>query len=232
MPLIPAPKLRAALRLLIPLLLIPALVTAGALLVPSRRMVIISLGVTLLSLMLFAAGCDSRLGGSRRMVIASVMTALAVVGRFIPLFKPISALTIIAGIWLGGETGFLVGAMSALLSNIFFGQGPWTPFQMMAWGLIGLGAGLLSPLLRRSKAALLIYGGLTGVVYSFVMDLWTVIWSGALTPEGYTAALLTALPHTVLYALSNVLYLLLLARPFGEKLQRVKVKYLDSVSTG
>lgn len=225
MPVINNERLRRLLRVLIPALLIPSAVVLGAVFVPAQRTVIVSLGVTVLALVLFASGYDSRLTGSRRMVIAAVMTALGVAGRFIPLFKPVSALTIISGVWLGSETGFLVGALSAVISNMFFGQGPWTPFQMLAWGLIGLGAGALAPLLKKFRAALLTYGFVTGVVFSMIMDIWTVMWSGSLTAEGYAAAILTALPHTLLYGVSNVLYLWLLARPFGEKLARVRIKY-------
>jgi len=225
MPVIKSKKIRRVLGLVVPLVLIPALVVLGAIFVPAQRMLIVSLGVTVLSLMLFASGYDTRLSGSRRMVIAAVMTALGVAGRFIPLLKPMSALIIITGMWLGGETGFLVGALSALISNMFFGQGPWTPFQMLAWGLIGLGAGGLSPLLKKSRIILLTYGFVTGVVFSMIMDIWTVMWSGTLTAEGYFAAVATALPHTLSYGLSNVLYLWLLARPFGEKLHRVRIRY-------
>lgn len=225
MPVIKSEALRRLLRVLVPALLIPGLVVLGAVFVPAQRTVIVSLGVTALALILFASGYDSRLTGSRRMVIAAVMTALGVAGRFIPLFKPVSALTIISGMWLGGETGFLVGALSAVISNMFFGQGPWTPFQMLAWGLIGLGAGALAPMLKKSRPVLLVYGFVTGAGFSMIMDIWTVMWSGALTAEGYLAAMVTALPHTLLYGASNVLYLWLLARPFGEKLERVRVKY-------
>jgi len=216
MPLIKNQRLRAFLRIAVPSLLIPAVVILGAIFVPARRSAILSLGITFLSLVLFASGYDRRLTGSRRMVVAAVMTALGVAGRFIPLFKPVSALTIISGMWLGGETGFLVGALSAVISNMFFGQGPWTPFQMLAWGLVGLCAGALAPMLKKSRAALLGYGFVTGIIYSMVMDVWTVMWSGVLSADAYFAALAAALPHTLLYGVSNVLYLWFLAPPFGE----------------
>ena len=76
----------------------------------------------------------------------------------LPQFKPVLALTIISGVALGGETGFLVGAMTMLASNVLFSQGPWTPFQMFAMGIIGFLAGVLfrRGWLRRSRAALTI----------------------------------------------------------------------------
>ena len=160
------------------------------------------------------------------MVIAAVMTALCFAGRFIPILKPIAALTIITALYLGGEAGFLVGAMSAILSNFYFGQSPWTAFQMLAWGLIGLFAGIFSEKLLKSRALLLIYGALTGIAYSFIMDIWTVLWyNRGFDIKLYLAALVSAVPYTVSYAVSNVLFLYLLAKPFGEKLSRIKTKY-------
>ncbi len=218
--------LRNAVKISVPFLLIPVLVILGAAVFEERRHLIVSTGVAVLALLLFAAGYEKKPTGSRRMIIASVMTALCIAGRFIPVFKPITALTVITAIYLGGEAGFLVGAMSALLSNFYFGQGPWTPFQMLAWGMIGLLAGLLANPLKQYKWLLLAYGILAGVLYSLVMDIWTVIWyDGSFRAELYLAAFVTALPHTIMYSVSNFIFLWFAAKPFGEKLERVKIKY-------
>ena len=128
--------------------------------------------------------------------------------------------------WLGGEAGFLVGSMSAMVSNIYFGHGPWTPFQMFAWGMIGLFSGYLSVPLRKSRIFLLIAGALAGGLYSMIMDIWTIMWyNGSMDLSLYAAAMVTALPHTIIYVLSNVIFLFILAGPIGEKLSRVKIKY-------
>lgn len=218
--------LRNTIRVSVPFLIVPALTLAGSIVFDRKRHIIISLAIAVFSLLLFAAGFEKRRTGTRRMVIAAVMTALCFAGRFIPFLKPISALTIITGIYLGGETGFLVGAMTAVLSNFYFGQGPWTAFQMLAWGLIGLVAGILSEPLKRSRVFLLIYGAAAGLMYSFIMDIWTVLWyAEGFDIKLYIAALGTAIPYTASYVISNVLFLSLLAKPFGEKLQRIKNKY-------
>lgn len=218
--------LRNTIRVSVPFLIVSALTLAGSIVFDRKRHIIISLAIAVLSLLLFAAGFEKRRTGTRRMVIAAVMTALCFAGRFIPFLKPISALTIITGIYLGGETGFLVGAMTAVLSNFYFGQGPWTAFQMLAWGLIGLVAGILSDPLKRSRVFLLIYGAAAGLMYSFIMDIWTVLWyAEGFDIKLYIAALGTAIPYTASYVISNVLFLSLLAKPFGEKLQRIKNKY-------
>lgn len=219
-------RLRRAIRRVVPFFVVPSLALSGAVLTGRGQYALVISLVCAASFLLFAAGFERRKTGARRLVVASVMTALAVAGRFIPLVKPVAALTIISALYLGGEAGFLTGALTALISNFYFGQGPWTPFQMMAWGLVGLIAGLLAAPLRKSRALLLIYGLLSGVGYSMIMDVWTVLWYGqGFNMSLYLAALVTALPHTALYAASNVIYLALFARPFGEKLERLRVKY-------
>ncbi|MBQ9899311.1 MAG: ECF transporter S component [Ruminococcus sp.] len=217
---------RDVLRCVIPFLLIPAVVLLGAAVFSEKRHAFVSLAVAGLSVVLFLTGFERQKTGSRRLVIVSVMTALAVVGRFIPVLKPVAAVTIMTAIYLGGESGFLVGAMTALISNFYFGQGPWTPFQMLAWGLIGLFAGLLADPLRRNRVLLLVYGVVSGIFYSMTMDIWTVMWyGGGFDPQLYKSAIIAAIPHTTAYVVSNVVFLALMADPFGEKLDRLRVKY-------
>lgn len=219
-------RLRSLLRWLIPLVAIPLLVALGATIVDDKRHLLVSLGVAALAVVLFLTGFQRRLTGSRRLVLVACMTALCVVGRFIPFFKPVTALTIITGMYLGGESGFLTGAMAALLSNFYFGQGPWTPFQMLALGLLGLCSGWLCHPLKRSRPLLLLWGVLAGIGYSMLMDVWTVLWyDGSFRLELYLSALVTALPYTAAYSAANFIFLWFLARPFGDKLERVRIKY-------
>lgn len=219
-------RVRDVLRVTLPFIAMPLLVLLGALVFGEKRHLMVSLGMACMALLFFLTGFEKRKTGGRRMVIVSVMTALCIVGRFIPLFKPITALTVITAMYLGGEAGFLVGALSAALSNFYFGQGPWTAFQMLAWGFIGLIAGWLAVPLKKHRWLLLTYGVAAGVVYSLIMDVWNVLWyGGGFDWSLYAASVTTALPHTVLYAVSNFVFLYFLATPFGEKMERVKVKY-------
>lgn len=218
-------KLRNFLRIAVPFVIIPFLAVLGSI-VLEKRHILISLAAAVFSLLLFSAGFEKKTTGSRRMVIVAVMVALCIVGRFIPLFKPVTAITAITAIYLGSEAGFLTGALAAFLSNFYFGQGPWTPFQMLAWGLIGLIAGYLAKPLKRHRILLLIFGVLSGIFYSFVMDIWTVMWyDGSFRWELYASSLIAAIPHTIIYAVSNLAFLWLMAKPFGEKLERIKIKY-------
>ncbi len=219
------PRARKALRILVPAAGLP-IVLILSLLAGEKRYLPLSLAVAMLALLLFFASFEHKKIGSRRMVLVSVITALSVAGRFIPFFKPVTAFAILTGITLGGESAFLVGALSALLSNFSFGQGPWTPFQMIAWGGIGLLSAPLSSLLRKSRPMLLVYGLCSGILYSLLMDVWSVAWySGEVSLPLLASAALTALPHTALYCASNLLFLWLFAKPFCEKLDRIQTKY-------
>lgn len=219
-------KVRSALKIAVPYVIIPLLAVIGGTAVQEKKHIIFSLAAAAFSLLLFSAGFEKKTVGSRRMVITAIMVALCVAGRFIPFFKPVTAITIITAMYLGGEAGFLTGALAAFLSNFYFGQGPWTPFQMLAWGLIGLISGYLSEPLKKHRALLLAYGVLTGILYSLVMDVWTVLWyNGSFDGGLYLSAILSAVPYTIVYAVSGFAFLWLMAKPFGEKLERIKIKY-------
>jgi energy-coupling factor transport system substrate-specific component len=103
----------------------------------------------------FVFAFEGRKPQARELVVIAVMVAITVAGRaaffMTPQFKPVSALVIISGAALGAESGFVVGALSGFVSNFFFGQGPWTPWQMFAFGLIGFISGLL---FRRMSASI------------------------------------------------------------------------------
>ena len=211
-------------------LLIPAVVLGGALIFRDRQYAYITLCVAVLSCLPFFLHFERSANDVKRLILIAVMVALSVAGRmlFAPLqhFKPVTALVIITAMYFGSESGFLTGALSAVLSNFYFGQGPWTPFQMFSWGMIGFFSGLLAPLLRRSRIALCIWGGIGGVLYSFLMDIWTVLWAdGYFNLPRYFAAIASAVPVTAVYVVSNILFLLVLAKPIGKLLARMKTKY-------
>lgn len=219
-------RIRKLLRIALPFAIMPSIVLLLPLGIQSQYYALVSFLMVGLALLLFLTGFERREIGTRRMILVSVMTALSVIGRLLPVFKPITALTVLSAMYLGAEAGFLVGALSAVLSNAIMGQGPWTPFQMLAWGLIGFFAGILEKPLRRLPLLLYVYGILSGVAYSMLLDVWTTLWTyKEFTWGAYAAALTTALPMTCLYAVSNLLFLLILRKPIGDKLLRIRKKY-------
>lgn len=217
--------LRSILCYLLPLLVMPVTVWISSQL-PTKYTALMIFIMAALILLLFICGIEQKKIGTRRLVLSVIFMALAVLGRMLPMVKPVTAIIILGALYLGKESGFLIGAGTALLSNMFFGQGPWTVFQMLAWGLIGWVAGAMHHVLRRYKWLLLIYGCVTGVAYSMLMDIWTVVWQyEGFSLAMYRTTLLTALPYTLLYAFSNVLFLWLMRKPVDDKLARIEIKY-------
>lgn len=223
-------RMKKRMGLCLCLVFIPLTVLAGALLLEQNRYDIVMLLVAVLSIIPFFLRFEHKRQNVRELVLVAVMTALSVAGRFlfapVPGFKPVTAIVIITGLYLGWEAGYLCGSLTALVSNLYFGQGPWTPFQMAIWGLIGLFAALLAKQLCASRILLCIYGVFSGVAYSAFMDVWSTLWyDGYLNIARYLALLITALPFMAVYAVSNVVFLLMLTGPIGRKLTRIKTKY-------
>lgn len=211
-------------------ILIPAVVFAGVFLFEEKQYAWISLCVTALSCIPFFLRFEKKEANTKSLLLIAAMVALSVVGRIlftpIPGFKPVTAVVVITAMYFGSEAGFMTGALSAVISNFSFGQGPWTPFQMLSWGIIGVIAGLFSENLKRSKIMLVSYGIFSGVIYSFLMDIWTVMWAdGSFNFSRYLAAITAAAQFTVIYAVSNVIFLLLFSNPIGKILERIKTKY-------
>jgi energy-coupling factor transport system substrate-specific component len=139
----------------------------------------------------------------------------------------VSAIAIVAGVAFGRQSGFMVGALAALVSNFFFGQGPWTPWQMYAWGLVGYGAGLLahSRLFERT-AGVCAYGFAACLGYGFILNLWSIL--GFFHPQTASEALAVyaaALPFDIAHGIATVAFLLILYAPWRRKIARVKAKY-------
>ena len=181
----------------------------------------------------FALVFESRKPQARELIVIAVLCAIAVAGRaaffMLPQFKPVVALVILAGVCFGGETGFLVGAVTGFVSNFFFGQGTWTPWQMFAFGIIGFLAGVLfrKGLLRKTRGALCIYGGVAAIlIYGGIMNpasvlMWQANPNGAMILSAY----LMGLPFDLIHAAATVFFLWFLSGPMIEKLDRIKVKY-------
>ena len=212
------------------ILIIPVIVILGAVIFRNKQFAFISMAVTILACVPFFISFENKSHNSTRLVMIAILTALSVVGRLVfavvPGIKPVTAMVIITALYFGSEAGFMTGSLTALLSNFALGQGPWTPFQMLTWGLIGFVAGLLSERLKTNKAMLYIYGALSGIVFSLLMDLWSVIWQdGIFNLLRYISLLASSTIFCVIYAISNVVFLFILTKPIGSKIERIKEKY-------
>ncbi len=160
-----------------------------------------------------------------------VMSALATAGRIlfapIPQVKPVSAIVIVTGIAFGRRSGYLTGALTALASNMFMGQGPWTPWQMYAWGLIGYLAGAMeSRGLFRYRRVVYVYGFISGFLYGLIMDSWHMI--GFVTPLTWRSALSAygaGFIFNLVHSIATVVFLIPILAPWTKKLMRIKLKF-------
>ena len=160
-----------------------------------------------------------------------VMVAIGSIGRiifgFIPNVQPVTVIVLLMGLCYNPESGFLTGALSALVSNMVMGQGPWTLWQMFAWGMIGLLAGFLGQLKPCKTIYFAVpFAALSAFLFSIITDAWTVMTLGegmtfgsALTVFG--AGLLFNIPHAVF----NAALCALIFIPMNKRLTRIKEKY-------
>ena len=211
----------------------PASVLYGVFALDDRKYLFISLIVLVCSMLPFFVLFEHRKPQARELVTLAVMCAIAVAGRaafyMLPQFKPVAAIVIITGVCLGAQSGFLVGAVSAFVSNFFFGQGPNTPWQMFAFGIIGFLAGLLyqhGPL-KSNRLSLCIFGGLTTLLlYGGIVNLGTLLISGIpMTLPAFFAICATGLPFDLIHAAASIVFLFFISQPMIEKLERMKTKY-------
>lgn len=218
------------------LVLIPATIWFGVARLGDKKYFFISLLVLLEAMLPFFVSFEDRRPKVRDIVTLAVMCALAVTGRtaffMLPNFTPVMAIVIIAGVAFGCEGGFITGAMTMFVSNFIMGQGPWTPWQMFAMGLVGFLAGLFfagSSVRTRNmtKLGLCIFGALICiVVYGGIMNPASVImWQPNVNFSMIMASYVTGFPFDLAQATATVIALWLVARPFLEKLDRVRIKF-------
>ena len=214
-------------------LVIPLTIFFGIYYLGDRKYYFISLLIVLETLLPFLAMFENRKAEAREIVLISVLCALGVAGRIaffmIPEFKPLLAVVILSGLCLGGEVGFLVGAMTAFVSNFFFGQGTWTQWQMFALGIIGFLAGVLfqKGILKKTKLTISAFGFFSAlVIYGGIMNPASVFMVTANPTKAMIySAFLMGLPIDMIHAISTSFFLWFLSEPFIEKIERIKTKY-------
>ena len=229
---------RSLVLTLLTALVMGATIFAGSMLGGDRVYYVISVLVAIYSLVPFFVGFERRKPQLRELVVIAVLIALGVIGRqaffMLPQMKPVLAISIIAGASLGPGAGFLVGAMIAFVSNFFFGQGPWTPWQMMALGLAGMFAGLIFQKWNRRerkpsrlhKITACVFGLLSGYFYGLVVDLWTLFgYTEKPSLSAYLIVKSTAVWFDTVLAISTFVFLWVLYAPMIKKLNRIKLKY-------
>ena len=215
------------------ILLIPAIIAFGVIVLEDRSYYFVSLLILAVTMLPFLLVFEHRKPMARELVLLATLSALAVVGRaaffMLPQFKPVVAIVILTAVTLGPEAGFLVGAVSGFVSNFFFGQGPWTPWQMFSFGIVGFLAGILAVrgILPKKRWALCLYGGIaTVVIYGGIMNFSSaILFGGKLTVKSLLAIYASGVPFDLIHGASTVIFLFFLANPMMEKIGRVQKKY-------
>ena len=213
---------------------IPLCIAIGFFFFGDRKYLFISMMTAVLSCIPFWTSLSRGKYSAKKVVLIAVLVAIATAGRSVffmfPGIKPMAAVVIVTGISLGAEAGFLTGSLTMLLSNMLFGQGPWTPWQMFSMGLIGLLAGLLAAagkerMEKRSSLCLL---GLISplVIYGGIMNFASLLMmSYTINKESIIAIYLSGIPMDLLHAVSTVVFLAVGGKPMLEKIERVKKKH-------
>lgn len=169
---------------------------------------------------------------ARVLALVAALAALAAIGRVafaaFPNVKPTTDIVLFSGFALGGPAGFAVGALAALVSNIFLGQGPWTPWQMVAWGIVGLLGAALGSLLRRHQPGRLVLAlvcGFAGLLFGAIMDLYQWSLGAEHTLASYLAVSGTSLGFNIAHAVGNVVFALILGPAFVRALRRYRRRF-------
>lgn len=221
----------------VPLLIAVPMAMIAAVVLGIAQTALLMLAVVVLVIVLFFAGYEASRPALRQIMPTLVLAALAAAGRIlfapVPDFKPVSAIAIIAGATLGPRNGFMVGALAALTSNVFFGQGMWSPWQMYAWGLVGYVGGVLARAGAFDRAdgsvrrvPLLTFGLVSAAIYGAVINAYDVIgFVQPLTWAGAVARVAASLPFDVTHGIATAAFLAVLYRPWTRRIGRVVRRY-------
>lgn len=168
---------------------------------------------------------------AREIIFIAVLAAIAAVTRVpfapLPSVQPTSFVIIVSALVLGPESGFIVGSTAAIVSNMFLGQGPWTPWQMFCWGMMGVTAGLISRhQWAQNKYLLCIFGFVWGFIFGWIMNMWYfVAYVNPLTIKTFIAAYVASFYFDLAHALSNVFFIFFFYQSWYRIISRFKVKY-------
>lgn len=192
---------------------------------------LLSFSILALMMLPFFARFEMRKIAGREVVILAMLAAIAAISRVpfaaLPGVMPTSFVIIIAGLVFGAESGFIVGAVAGLVSNIFLGQGPWTPWQMYGWGMMGMSAGLLRNTWWLKKLwGKCTFGFVWGYVFGWFMNLWIIVSNiENFSFEFIIGIYLSSIYFDLAHAVSNVFFIILFSASWLKVLERFKKKY-------
>ncbi len=191
---------------------------------------LVAVVILILSMLPFFASFEKSRPSARELTLIAGLIAVAVISRavfyLIPQIKPIGAVVIVCGACLGAKRGYFIGAMSAFLSNFIFGQGIWTPFQMVAMGIVGLAAGLMFN--KKAKRIPMAIAGfvLCFAVYGLIVDLSSVLMmTNDYSMMSVLSIYAAGVPFGLTFGATTAVFLLLFGEAFAKKINRIVMKY-------
>lgn len=193
-----------------------------------------SFGLVLLAVLFVIIRFENRKIEARELVLLAVLAAIAAVGRIpfasIPSVQPTTFVIMMSGFVFGAQSGFMIGVVAALASNMILGQGPWTPWQMLAWGLVGLTAGLFNKNKWLSKKwGKILFGLLWGFLFGWIMNIWSILTitstENALNLKMIYTYLAGSALFDLMHSISNVFFILFFGEAWIKILRRFKSKY-------
>jgi energy-coupling factor transport system substrate-specific component len=193
---------------------------------------IVSAAALILSMLPFFISFEIKEVSSKEITLVATLAALAFVSRaafyLIPQVKPIAAVVIVSAVCLGAERGYIIGALSMFVSNFIFSQGIWTPFQMVALGLVGFFAGLIFKKIEANRYLLALYGFISVVIiYGGIVDISTVLIMLGENPtlSGIASVYAAGLPFNLVFGATTAAFLFFFGEGFIRKIERVDTKY-------
>ena len=187
-------------------------------------------GSVLLTLFLNYLYFEKSNSGTKEIAIIATLSAFAGVSRvpfyMIPSVQPTTFIIALSGLIFGSYEGFLIGSSAAFISNIFLGQGPWTPWQMIAWGIVGLLSGLIGSKFKKPKTEVFaLICLLYGFIFGFIVNIWGIL--GFVKDINKTTILISyirAFPFDLIHGVGNFFFVMIFYEKFFKILNRFKLR--------
>jgi energy-coupling factor transport system substrate-specific component len=221
-------------KLFFSVVLASALLLLGMVVVPENPLydinwALASVLIIALALLAFFWQFEKQKVNSKYIALIATMASLAAISR-VPFaailgLQPTTFIVMITGYVFGAQTGFVVGAVAALVSNFFLGQGPWTPWQMFSWGICGVIAALISNKNKFNRISFTVITGLCGYMFGWIMNIWH--WVGFVYPLNWTtffATYLISIPSDTIHATGNIAFAIIFGKSFYNTLTRYRKK--------
>ena len=213
--------------------LCPLVAVLGILFFESRSYYLVAVVMIVIAIVPFFFHFEKRKMKTSELVTVAVMISICVVSRiffiFLPQVKPMCAFVVVTGCTFGANVGFVTGALSVFISNFAFGQGMFTPFQMLAMGLVGFLSGVIfykKDAVKNRLTVSLTGAALCFFLYGFIVDTCSVLMLDAVKSWKEAVGIYASgVVFNLIHAAATFLVLMIVIKPMNDKLSRLRIKY-------